>query len=54
MLKNLSDYASVLTLILMTGLSFRFFIVSVIGNEKDDRSQSRLQLIRDYLDNTEE
>ena len=54
MLKNLSDYASILTLILMTGLSVRFFIVSVVGNEKDDRSQSRLQLIRDYLDNTEE
>ena len=54
MLKNLSDYISIFTLILMTVLSFRFFIVSVMGKEKDDNSRSRLQLIREYIDNTEE
>ncbi|MBQ2510477.1 MAG: hypothetical protein II529_06630 [Erysipelotrichaceae bacterium] len=54
MLKNLSDYASIVTLILMTVLSFRFFLVSVMNREKDDNSRSRMQLIREYLDNTEE
>jgi hypothetical protein len=54
MLKNLSDYASIVTLILMTVLSFRFFLFSVMNREKDDNSRSRMQLIREYIGNTEE
>lgn len=54
MLKNLSDYISLFALILLTVISFRFFIISILDKEKDDNSRSRMQLIREYLDNTEE
>ncbi|MBO4919035.1 MAG: hypothetical protein J5365_02650 [Erysipelotrichaceae bacterium] len=54
MLKNLSDYLSLLSLILFTAISSRFFVLMATGIEKDDNSQSRLALLRDYIDNEEE
>lgn len=38
----------------MTISAFKLFIVSTVRRERDDNSQSRMQLIRDYIDNTEE
>ena len=54
MLKNISDYLSMMTLIFMTAYAIYVFLMSVINREKDDNSTSRLQLLKDYLNNEEE
>lgn len=54
MLKNLSDFLSLFTLILFTVISSRFFVFMATGIEKDDNSQSRFALLKDYIDNEEE
>jgi len=54
MLKNLSDYLSLLTLLFIAFNALRFFIISFVETERDDHSISRIQLIRDYLNNEEE
>lgn len=54
MLSNISDFLSLLSLLAATIYAFRIFVLSFINREKDDKSISRLQLIRDYLDNDEE
>ena len=54
MLKNLSDYLSLLSLVLFTVISSRFFVLMATGVEKDDNSQSRLALLKDYINNEEE
>ena len=54
MLGNISDYLSLLALLLATLYAFRIFVLSFVNREKDDKSISRMQMIRDYLDNEEE
>lgn len=54
MLKNISDYLSFFTLIFFAIYSFRLFLVSSFRRERDDNTQDRLQLLREYVDNTEE
>ncbi len=55
MLKNLSDYLSLFTLIVMNLYALRFFISSLTPpDQKDDNTLSRKQLLKDYINNTEE
>ena len=54
MLKNISDYLSIMTLIFISAYSAYVFLLSIINTEKDDNSLSRMQLLRDYLNNEEE
>ena len=54
MLKNISDYLSMMTLIFMSAYSVYAFLLSLTNREKDDNSASRLQLLKDYLNNEEE
>ena len=54
MLKTLSDYLSLFTLVLFTVIASRFFVLMATGLEKDDNSQSRFALLKDYINNEEE
>ena len=56
MLKNISDFLSLLTLIIATLYASHVFILSIIRRKDydEDRSSSRLQLLRDYLNNEDE
>ena len=54
MLKNLSDFLSLLTLVLFTVISSRFLVLMATGVEKDDNTQSRFSLLKDYINNEEE
>ncbi len=54
MLKNISDYLSLMTLIFISAYSLYVFLLSVSNREKDDTTLSRRQLLRDYLNNEEE
>jgi len=54
MLKNISDYLSLMTLIFVSAYAVHIFLLSILSREKDDNSASRMQLLRDYLDNEEE
>ena len=54
MLKNISDYLSLMTLIFMCAYGIYVFLLSIINREKDDTSLSRRQLLKDYLNNEEE
>lgn len=55
MLKNLSDYLSLFTLIVLSIYALRLFISSLTPyEEKDDNTLSRKQLLKDYLNNDEE
>ncbi len=55
MLKNISDYISLATLLFMTVYALRVFVFAITRNEEDeDNTLSRRQLIRDYINNTEE
>ncbi|MBQ6335175.1 MAG: hypothetical protein IJI46_08920 [Erysipelotrichaceae bacterium] len=54
MLKNISDYLSLMTLIFMTGYAIHAFLLAIISREKDDTSVSRIDLIKDYINNEEE
>ena len=56
MIKNLDDFLSALTLVLLTfyGLGIFVWSVSRAGKYEEDSKVSRLQLLKDYIDNTEE
>ena len=55
MLKNFSDYLSLLFLIIFSIIAVRFFIISIIPqNDEEDDIYSRKELLKDYLNNTEE
>ena len=56
MLKNVSDYLSLLTLIVANMYSLHVFILSIIRRKDydEDRSATRLQLLKDYLNNIDE
>ena len=56
MLKNVSDYLSLLTLIIANVYALHFFILSIIRRKDydEDRSSTRLQLLKDYLNNEDE
>ncbi|MBR4461011.1 MAG: hypothetical protein IKS51_00235 [Erysipelotrichaceae bacterium] len=54
MLLNISDYLSLLVLILFSLIAFRFFLVFVFNRQIETQQLSKIQLIRDYLNNDEE
>ncbi len=54
MLKNISDYLSLMTLIFISAYSVYVFLLSMANREKDDVTTSRMQLLKDYLNNEEE
>ena len=54
MLKNISDYLSLMTLIFMCAYGIYVFLLSIINREKEDTTLSRRQLLKDYLNNEEE
>ena len=54
MLKNLSDYISLLTLIVLTAECFRIFLVFILNRQIVSQSSDKWQLIRDYVNNEEE
>lgn len=54
MLKNISDYLSLMTLIFISAYSVYVFLLSMVNREKDDVTTSRMQLLKDYLNNEEE
>ena len=55
MIKNLNDLLSVFILIILTIISFRIFVWSIINkDDKDDNDISRWELIKEYNDNVEE
>ncbi len=54
MLKNLSDYISLFTMIFMCFYAIDVFILSFVNKDKDDNTTSRWELLKDYLDNEEE
>ncbi len=54
MLKNISDYLSLMTLIFISVYAVYVFLLSIINREEDNNQLSRLQLLKDYLNNEEE
>ena len=54
MLKNISDYLSMMTLLFITGYSLHAFLLAILSREKDDNTSDRMELIRDYINNEEE
>lgn len=54
MLKNLSDYLSFLTLIFAVIFSVLTFLRSFVSNKKDVMVLSRMDYLRNYLDNEDE
>ncbi|MBQ3295134.1 MAG: hypothetical protein IJH00_01425 [Erysipelotrichaceae bacterium] len=56
MLRNLSDYLSLLTIIMLTINALHAFILSLISVEKDRNTDfhEKLEMIRDYINNEEE
>ena len=56
MLRNLSDYLSLLSLIIMTIYALHAFILSLVNIEKDLNTNVRekLEMIKDYINNEEE
>lgn len=54
MLNNISDYLSILTLIFATIYALRICLSAFIVKDRDEATDSRLKLIRDYIDNEEE
>ena len=54
MLNNISDYLSLVSLILMTVYALRICVSAFITTERDERISNRIDLIRDYINNEEE
>lgn len=55
MLRNISDYLSLTTLILITLYAIRTYLLMIIKRQDtDDNSLSRMELLRDYIYNEEE
>ena len=54
MLLNISDYLSLFVLIYFTLFAFRIFLVFVLNRQIETQQLSKIQLIRDYLNNDEE
>ena len=55
MIKNLNDLLSFIVLILMTVFSLRFFVWSLFGSDDNaEKDINKWQLLKDYIDNTEE
>ena len=54
MLKNISDYLSMMMLLFITAYSLHIFLLAILSREKDDNSLDRMELLRDYLNNEEE
>lgn len=55
MLKNISDYLSLFTLVFMSIYALRFFLSSLNPyDNKDDNTFSRKQLLKEYINNDEE
>ena len=54
MLLNISDYLSLIVLIYFSLVAFRFFLVFVFNRQIETQNLSKIQLIRDYLNNDEE
>lgn len=56
MLRNLSDFLSLFTIIVLTIYALHAFLLSLISVENDGNSNFRekLEMIRDYISNEEE
>ena len=54
MLKNLSDYISLVTMLFGTFYAMRMFVFAFARKEEEDNHLSRRQLLKDYINNTEE
>ncbi|MCR5097276.1 MAG: hypothetical protein K6A70_11160 [Erysipelotrichaceae bacterium] len=56
MLKNVSDYLSLLSLIVANVYVLHTFILSIIRRKDydEDRSTTRWELLKDYINNEEE
>ena len=56
MLRNLSDYLSLLALVILTANAFHALILSLIPVEKGQESNFRekIEMIKDYINNEEE
>ena len=54
MLRNISDYLSLMTLLFISAYAIYAFLLSFRNPERDEGIYNRRQLLRDYLDNEEE
>ena len=56
MLRNLSDYLSLLTIIILTINALHAFLLSLISveNDRNTNFHEKLEVIRDYINNEEE
>ena len=54
MLKNISDYLSIMTLLFISLYSLHVFLLAILSREKDDNTLDRMELLKDYLNNEEE
>ena len=54
MLLNISDYLSLFVLIYFSLFAFRIFLVFVFNRQIEAAQLSKIQLIKDYLNNDEE
>jgi len=56
MLKNISDYISLVTLLILAIYSLHVFALSLVNIEKDinNNIRERIELIKDYNNNEEE
>ena len=56
MLRNLSDYLSLLTIIALTLNALHAFILSLVSveNDRNTNFREKLEMIKDYINNEEE
>ena len=56
MLRNLSDYLSLLTIIVLTLNALHVFVLSLVSveNDRNTNFREKLQMIKDYINNEEE
>lgn len=54
MLKNISDYLSLLVLIVFSFMMLRIFLVFTLNRQIQSQSLNRWKLIKDYINNEEE
>ncbi len=56
MLRNLSDYLSLLTIITLTLNALHAFVLSLVSveNDRNTNFREKIQMIKDYINNEEE
>lgn len=54
MLKNVNDYLSLFSLSIMSLIAFVSFLRSFVSHKNDLVNVTRLELLRNYLDNEDE